>query len=149
MQASAGVGNTDADTDQDGVADCNDGCPTDPNKTDPGACGCGKAEDTDTDGDGTADCVDNCPDDPNKTEPGFCGCGTVDTNVNGDIDCDGDYDIDDVELGMSSFGIEEAIENDCPEDLDQDEIIGFADLVQLLSAWGPCSRLASALSQRD
>ena len=128
----------DLDSDNDGVPDCNDDCPLDPNKTHPGSCGCG-TQDTDTDGDGAADCIDNCPDDSGKTEPGFCGCGTVDTNVNGDIDCDGDYDIDDVRLGMSSFGIEEAIENDCPEDLDQDETIGFADLLQLLSAWGPCS----------
>jgi hypothetical protein len=38
-----------------------DRCPADPNKLDPGACGCG-VPDTDSDGDGVADCVDNCPD---------------------------------------------------------------------------------------
>ena len=57
------------DTDADGIADCNDGCPADPNKIAAGVCGCGVA-DTDTDGDGTADCIDNCPADPNKTDPG-------------------------------------------------------------------------------
>lgn len=30
-----------ADTDGDGTPDCEDGCPADPNKTDPGFCGCG------------------------------------------------------------------------------------------------------------
>jgi len=43
-------------------------CPGDPNKTEPGICGCGVA-DTDSDGDGTADCNDGCPNDPNKTQP--------------------------------------------------------------------------------
>jgi hypothetical protein len=56
------------DTDGDGYGDpgfsantCpTDGCPTDPNKTAPGACGCG-VPDVDTDSDGVPDCVDNCP----------------------------------------------------------------------------------------
>ncbi|TAJ09276.1 MAG: hypothetical protein EPO68_15390, partial [Planctomycetota bacterium] len=77
------------DTDGDGTADCNDGCPTDPNKIAPGICGCGVA-DTDTDGDGTADCNDGCPTDPNKIAPGICGCGVADTDTDGDgtADCD-------------------------------------------------------------
>lgn len=48
------------DSDGDGISDCIDGCPTDPNKTEPGICGCG-VTDSDFDGDGTADCNDNCP----------------------------------------------------------------------------------------
>ncbi|MCH2160232.1 MAG: right-handed parallel beta-helix repeat-containing protein [Phycisphaerales bacterium] len=48
------------DSDNDGTLDCNDGCPNDPRKTDPGQCGCGN-EDTDTDEDGIADCNDPCP----------------------------------------------------------------------------------------
>jgi hypothetical protein len=51
-----------------------DNCPDDPNKTEPGICGCG-TPDIDSDGDGTMDCDDECPDDPNKTEAGLCGCG--------------------------------------------------------------------------
>lgn len=43
------------DTDGDGTLDSLDGCPNDPNKTEPGICGCGVA-DTDSDGDGTSDC---------------------------------------------------------------------------------------------
>jgi hypothetical protein len=77
-----------SDFDGDGVLDGADGCPTDPNKTDPGACGCG-VPDTDSDGDGAADCNDGCPDDPNKTEPGVCGCGVLDIDADGDgaADC--------------------------------------------------------------
>ena len=32
------------DTDGDGTADCNDGCPNDPNKIAPGICGCGNSD---------------------------------------------------------------------------------------------------------
>ena len=48
------------DSDDDGVGDACDGCPADPDKTQPGVCGCGVPE-TDRDGDGVPDCVDNCP----------------------------------------------------------------------------------------
>ncbi len=77
------------DSDGDGTADCDDGCPSDPNKLDPGACGCGVA-DTDSDGDSTPDCNDGCPSDPLKTSPGTCGCGTPDADSDGDgtADCD-------------------------------------------------------------
>jgi len=65
-----------------------DNCPTDPNKTEAGACGCGVA-DTDTDNDNTPDCEDGCPTDPNKITPGDCGCGVADkdTNNNNVPDC--------------------------------------------------------------
>jgi hypothetical protein len=65
------------DTDGDGVADGLDGCPNDPTKTAPGACGCGVAE-TDTDGDGVADCVDNCPTQPNADQADSNHDGTGD-----------------------------------------------------------------------
>jgi len=71
------------DTDGDGVCDPNDGCPSDPNKVDPGLCGCG-VPDTDTDADGTPDCLDNCSNDPNKVDPGVCGCGVSDRDTDGD-----------------------------------------------------------------
>jgi uncharacterized repeat protein (TIGR01451 family) len=67
-----------------------DNCPRDPNKVEPGECGCGVA-DTDTDLDGTADCNDGCPTDPNKIEEGQCGCGVADT----DTDLDGTADCND------------------------------------------------------
>jgi len=76
------------DTDLDGIADCSDGCPNDPGKTVPGACGCGVA-DMDTDSDGAPDCNDGCPNDPAKTVPGICGCGVsdTDTDTDGVADC--------------------------------------------------------------
>ena len=51
---------TPADADNDGTADCSDGCPADPNKQAPGACGCGVADVpttyyADVDGDGFGD----------------------------------------------------------------------------------------------
>ncbi len=89
------------DSDNDGTCDAQDGCPNDPNKTDPGTCGCGNPEPgtpcddgdvcttgdvidsncnctgtlVDSDNDGTCDAQDGCPNDPNKTDPGSCGCG--------------------------------------------------------------------------
>ncbi len=76
------------DSDGDGTTDCADQCPNDPNKTDPGACGC-DAIDTDTDGDGAADCEDACPNDPAKQYPGSCGCGfpESDADADGYADC--------------------------------------------------------------
>ena len=71
------------DSDDDGVIDELDNCPNDPNKTDPGICGCG-TPDIDSDDDGTMDCNDGCPSDPDKTEPGVCGCGVADTDSDGD-----------------------------------------------------------------
>lgn len=45
------------DNDGDGTFNCDDNCPNDPNKTEPGICGCGFS-DTDTDNNGTPDCND-------------------------------------------------------------------------------------------
>ena len=52
-----GDGIAETDTDGDGTPDCVDLCPDDPDKIEPGACGCGVA-DTDTDADGTPDCLE-------------------------------------------------------------------------------------------
>ncbi len=86
------------DTDGDITPDCLDGCPLDPMKTDPGACGCGVADD-DSDGDATADCTDGCPFDPAKTAPGNCGCGSPEPGAA----CDD---------GIPTTGDDE-IQNDC------------------------------------
>ena len=97
------------DTDGDDTLDCNDNCPNDPNKTEPGECGCDVPETGDSDGDGIHDCNDeypndrdndgvddandNCPDDASKSEPGECGCGVadIDTDNDGIFDCNDEY----------------------------------------------------------
>jgi hypothetical protein len=98
------------------VADCNDLCPDDPGKIEPGACDCG-VPDSDRDSDGTVDCKDLCPDDPKKTAPGACDCGTrdVDINYNDTADC---HEDDDKLNACSTTGsdpqsMEMAIENRC------------------------------------
>ena len=93
---------------------------------------------TDSDGDGVCDGVDGCPMDADKSDPGNCGCGVPETNVFGDLDCDGDYDIDDARLAMTTFGIEEAEEDTCPADVDGDGSIGFSDVLVILNDWGAC-----------
>ena len=95
-----------ADKDGDGVMDCEDECPHNPNKSEAGACGC-DADDDDSDGDGVSDCDDECPDNPNTSLAGACGCdapGIVDVaianasgcNDNGTSDPDDDYFIADI-----------------------------------------------------
>jgi len=74
-----------------------DNCPSDPNKMDPGACGCGFT-DVDNDGDGHYDstgggsgasCDDQCDANSAKQSPGQCGCNAADTDTDGDgtADC--------------------------------------------------------------
>lgn len=79
------------DADQDGTPDCSDGCPSDPLKTTPGACGCG-APDTDSDFDGAADCIDPCPtDNPNDTDAdGVCDSADVCPGFDDTADADDD-----------------------------------------------------------
>lgn len=61
------------DTDDDGACNSDDGCPDDPDKIEPGACGCGVADD-DGDGDQIADCDDICPQTPGGSDVNRCGC---------------------------------------------------------------------------
>jgi len=121
------------DGDDDGVGDACDGCPDDPDKTEPGECGCG-VPDTDSDGDGTPDCNDGCPDDPDKTEPGQCGCGVPDTDSDGDgtADCNDGCpdDPDKTEPGECGCGVPDTdsdgdgtadCNDGCPDDPDKTE----------------------------
>lgn len=66
-----------ADADADGLPDWLDGCPNDPEKTEPGDCGCG-VPDVDSDADGIADCLDNCPDSANPEQEDADGDGVGD-----------------------------------------------------------------------
>jgi sugar lactone lactonase YvrE len=89
------------------LGDVCDNCPNDPNKTEPGVCGCGTS-DIDSDTDGTPNCNDECPDDPNKIETGDCGCGVLetDTDTDGTPDCIDECpnDPDKVEEGVCGCG---------------------------------------------
>jgi hypothetical protein len=60
-----------------------DSCPNDPNKTEPGICGCG-VSDVDSDGDGTPDCNDGCSSSSFKIASGVCGCAIPETDMDGD-----------------------------------------------------------------
>ncbi len=88
-----------------------DNCPNDPDKTEPGSCGCG-VPDIDTDNDGTYDCNDDCPNDPAKTTPGTCGCGVTDSDTDGDgtKDCFDNCPDDPtkIEPGICGCGVTEA-----------------------------------------
>ena len=98
--------------------DSGDTCPDDPNKIEPGICGCG-TPDVDTDGDGTLDCNDSCPNDPAKVVRGVCGCGTpdVDTDGDGTLDCNDNCpnDPDKINPGVSGCGFPE-VSDTCPSD---------------------------------
>ena len=76
------------------VLDEQDNCPDDPNKTEPGICGC-NLEDVDSDADGAPDCTDVCPFDVRKIEAGECGCGIPDLDADGDFlsDCLSDPEV--------------------------------------------------------
>lgn len=68
-----GICNSLIDSDKDKTADCIDGCPYDPSKTQPGFAGCGVAEKPD-EGDGVPPNIDVCGEDKRNIFPGECGC---------------------------------------------------------------------------
>jgi hypothetical protein len=144
------------DSDSDGVTDDLDGCPADPNKIDPGACGC-NVPDTDSDGDSVADCMDNCistpnadqidsdndqtgdqcdicPNDPNKIDPGVCGCNVADTDSDSDgvadcIDnCINTPNADQIDFDNDQTGDQcDICPYDAENDIDNDGLCGNVD----------------------
>lgn len=86
-----------------------DSCPNDPNKTDPGVCGCGVA-DIDSESDGVTDCIDNCPtignaDQQDSYPPLGNGIGDA-CECEGNFNCAEDQDVDgsDAFTFKSDFG---------------------------------------------
>jgi len=137
------------DTDSDGTRDECDLCVSDPSKTAPGQCGCGKPE-TDSDDDATADCIDGCPDDSLKDAAGICGCGIADTDSDGDgtVNCqDGcPEDPNKVASGICGCGVAETGDSDldgisdcndqCPGVDDSVFALGCAAAIPTVSGWG-------------
>ena len=100
------------DTDSDGTGDACDGCPNDPDKVEPGECGCG-VPDIDSDSDGIPDCNDNCPDvaNPDQTDADEDGIGDA---------CDNCPDVTNPDQAdFDGDGIGDACDL-CPEDLEND-----------------------------
>ena len=80
------------DSDGDGLIDACDECPDDPEKSQPGDCGCG-TPDTDSDNDGVPDCIDICPgmDDFLDTDgDGVPDCFDICPGFDDKLDTDGD-----------------------------------------------------------
>jgi hypothetical protein len=89
LGSACGCGVPDIDTDSDGTYDCFDSCPTDPDKINPGICGCGVSDSADADSDGFPDCIDDCPsqnDDPTGTCDG-CSAAAGDWDVDSIPNC--------------------------------------------------------------
>ena len=90
-------------------------CPFDPDKIEPGVCGCG-VEDTDSDGDGTPDCNEQCD---------------ADTDGNGLVN------VSDLLNVIASWGL--CDEGDpCPADTDGNGIVNVSDLLTVIAGWGEC-----------
>ena len=78
------------DSDGDGTNDCDDLCPNDPNKTQPGTCGC-SIVDKDSDGDGTLDCEDANDDKDGLPDGEEQGPDGNDPNYDGNDDGTADF----------------------------------------------------------
>ncbi len=108
------------DSDGDGVPDGADGCPDDPLKLQPGACGCGRP-DADSDGDGVADCVDQCPDTPAGMPVDATGCAARDCDQNG-LD-----DAWEIATGRAADCNRNGVPDVCESDRDGDGVIDACD----------------------
>lgn len=111
-----------------------DGCPNDPNKLEPGFCGCGMPE-TDTDGDNLPDCVD--PDDDNDgiSDVDEIACGSNPLNAASTCEvCDGiDNDLDGItDEGFANTDGDNMADCVDPDD-DNDGISDICDTAPLVN----------------
>lgn len=96
-----------------------DACPDDPNKTEPGVCGCGVA-DIDSDGDNILDCRDTFPDVP---------------IAKGDMNNDGAVDlIDAISVMQVMVHLQPASTQFKQGDVDGDDKIGLSDLIYIFQS---------------
>jgi len=100
-----------------------DQCPDDPDKTQPGVCGCG-VPDVDTDGDGTMDCVDNCSNVANVAQ------ADADDDQIGDVcdNCPTNANPDQADSDSDAVGDAcDICPNDSDNDIDGDGVCGDVD----------------------
>jgi predicted lipoprotein with Yx(FWY)xxD motif len=108
-------------------------CPNDPNKSEPGACGCG-VPDTDSDSDGVADCNDNCDPlaNPDQADTNGNGFGDVCEWARGDLNLDGTVNGDDVLILVANWGLSGLSKGD----INFDGQIEAKDITKMLKNWG-------------
>jgi cysteine-rich repeat protein len=74
QQRSGDIREPNSDNDEENIPDCIDSCPLDPNKSEPGICGCGLSDVGDRDFDGIPDACDS-PKCGDKLVEAFCSLG--------------------------------------------------------------------------
>ncbi|MGA1842166.1 MAG: putative metal-binding motif-containing protein [bacterium] len=110
------------------VSSAGDSCPDDPNKTEPGICGCGVA-DIDADQDGSYECQGDCDETDNTVYPGATEiCDGKDNDCDGTVPadeadedgdgvriCEGDCDDTDADINPAAAEVYDGIDNDCKD----------------------------------
>ncbi len=139
------------DFDADGVPDLIDNCPTAPNPLQEdadvdGYGDCCAPSFPDSDADGVNDACDNCPDTPNANQADADGDGIGDVCQSpapcpGDVDCDGDVDLFDIDPFVARIGcpLGGACATNCPwqsADLDGDGDVDFFDIDPFVARLG-------------
>jgi hypothetical protein len=134
------------DGDGDGRPDFIDGCPDDPAKLEPGACGCGVPE-TDSDFDSVPDCIDNCPLAMNPGQEDCDGDGIGDACA-GEPDCNGNGVPDSCDLasGFSTDANGNGVPDECEGigDLNCDAAVNAFDMDPFVLALTDPARYATA-----
>lgn len=110
------------------VSNAGDNCPDDPNKTEPGICGCG-VSDVDADQDGSYECQGDCDETDDTVYPGATEiCDGKDNDCDGTVPadeadadgdgvriCEGDCDDTDADINPAATEVYDGIDNDCKD----------------------------------